>query len=95
MLSNPRKTGSEPASLKIDGRECIIPANTFIWINIIGAATHEEYWGKDSLVWRPERWIESEGRAGDFEGEKMWEPVRGAFLAWSEGNRVVSTSFLP
>lgn len=83
-------TRSEPVVLKIDGREHVVPPHTTVYPNIIGLATHEDYWGKDSLSWKPTRWIKWEGAEEDLEAETAWEPVKGSFIAWSDGARVVS-----
>lgn len=46
--------------------------------------TDPTYWGEDSLVWRPDRWIvSSDNTEGVFEGEKLVEHVNGRFLPWA------------
>ena len=55
--------------------------------------THPRYWGQDSLVWRPSRWIVSSSDHMDTDlgarllRERLFIPQRGTFIAWSEGAR--------
>jgi len=51
----------------------------------VAVHTHPRYWGQDGLEWRPSRWIKS--RDGPHEEETMITPVKGSFIAWSEGIR--------
>lgn len=46
--------------------------------------THPRHWGSDSLVWRPERWIENPGDLGK---EVLFNPPKGTYFPWSEGIR--------
>ena len=56
--------------------------------------THPRYWGDDSLVWRPSRWIitsvqtendpSSNGQTA-FDQEELLVPIRGSYIPWSEG----------
>lgn len=53
--------------------------------------TDPRYWGSDSLIWRPSRWIKpvdttttATTKPGD---EELNMPIRGAFIGWSEGTR--------
>ena len=44
--------------------------------------TDPTYWGKDSLDWRPSRWISSDP-SGAIEGETLVEHPAGRFLPWA------------
>lgn len=52
-------------------------------IDVTALNTLPEYWGSDSLVWRPDRWIET-----DSGSEQLYQPPPGVFLAWASGPRV-------
>ena len=57
--------------------------------------THPKYWGEDSLTWEPRRWILSSTpplpATADLHKklarERLLEPEKGRFIAWSEGTR--------
>ena len=54
--------------------------------------THPRYWGKDCLDWRPSRWIESGAAPAEdpkiaLDNESLITPLKGSFVAWSEGIR--------
>lgn len=55
--------------------------------------THPRYWGKDSLTWRPSRWIVDtsdnvqEDLGARLSQESLLTPEKGTFIAWSEGAR--------
>lgn len=55
--------------------------------------THPRYWGRDSLTWRPSRWIVNSSHStcadlGTRLGqETLLTPDKGTFIAWSEGVR--------
>ncbi|KFA60718.1 hypothetical protein S40285_09631 [Stachybotrys chlorohalonatus IBT 40285] len=54
------------------------------------SAVHSDptFWGSDSLVWRPSRWIETCPTATNKPGEEsLITPRRGTYLGWSEGAR--------
>ena len=65
-------------------------------LNITAIHTHPRYWGQDSLVWQPSRWIEANATnsAIDVRSSRsiMDETVRwpqpGTFFPWSDGPRV-------
>ncbi len=57
--------------------------------------THPEYWGEDSLSWRPSRWIISTSNVEPgslsipsvIPKENMYKPIRGSYIPWAEGAR--------
>ncbi|KAL8730187.1 MAG: hypothetical protein Q9166_004270 [cf. Caloplaca sp. 2 TL-2023] len=87
--------------LHVNGQELVIPAKTLVILNTTAIHTHPKYWGEDSLIWRPSRWIESSNPStqtpcppGDMvsstgvEGEELRWPEPGTFFPWSDGSRV-------
>ena len=71
-----------------------IPADTLVVPNLQAVQTHPRYWGSDSLVWRPQRWIipqhdsnGSEKESVDIESETLFVPGKGTYFPWSEGIR--------
>lgn len=53
----PKYTSNQAQSLKINGKELLIPADTMGLLSICAMHTQPRHWGEDSLVWRPSRWI--------------------------------------
>jgi cytochrome P450 len=79
----PKYTNDASQSLIIRGKEYTIPPKTYVYIDSMALHTTPEYWGSDSLEWKPERWITSE------DGEEtVMEPTAGTFMPWSSGPRV-------
>ncbi|KAI5861437.1 cytochrome P450 [Durotheca rogersii] len=76
-------TGDHAQPLTVGDRTIVIPPQCMISPSYGSVQTDPRYWGTDSLVWRPSRWIKA-GRAGD---EEMDLHTRGAFIGWSEGTR--------
>lgn len=63
-------------------------------LNIFAMHTNPRYWGEDSLIWRPSRWLLGNSvKAGatterQFEQETLFEPKKGTYFPWSGGARV-------
>lgn len=71
-----------------DSRDCVIPPDTDIVINIRSLSTDPSLWGSDSLVWRPERWlICPPSQPEPFDEESLVEQEPGVFVPWAEGPR--------
>ena len=89
LLGTPKYTGSSPASLTVDEATYVIPANTLVVPNLQAVHTHPRYWGADSLVWRPQRWIlpASRDNPTDIASETLFTPQKGTYFPWSEGIR--------
>ncbi|KAL9588475.1 MAG: hypothetical protein Q9203_002715 [Teloschistes exilis] len=100
VIAVPKYTHNEQ-TLNINGRLHAIPPKTTVILNITAIHTHPQYWGEDSLIWRPSRWIESnagekqasftprdETRVALLEKETLREPEPGTFFPWSSGSRV-------
>ena len=67
----------------------MIPSDTRVILNINAIHTQPRYWGADSLVWRPTRWILARpGTAPALAREYLLTPPKGAYVPWSEGARV-------
>ena len=50
--------------------------------------SHPRYWGSDSLIWRPSRWIiPSPSDDPVCDRESLFTPPKGAYLPWSDGAR--------
>jgi cytochrome P450 len=63
-------------------------------LNIFAMHTNPRYWGEDSLIWRPSRWLLGNSvKAGadterQLEQETLFEPKKGTYFPWSGGARV-------
>lgn len=68
-------------------------------LNVTAIHSHPRYWGPDSLIWRPSRWIISNHTPAistdsfvntslKITNEKLMEPQPGTFFPWSDGPRV-------
>ena len=59
VLSIPKRTWDTPETLDLDGRSITIPPQTYVLPNVVALQSHPDYWGSDSLTWRPSRWMDS------------------------------------
>ncbi|KAI9836332.1 MAG: hypothetical protein M1837_003399 [Sclerophora amabilis] len=98
----PKYTANQQQTLKINDEVHVIPPKTMVFPNAFALHTHPRYWGDDSLTWRPSRWIVapsssassrpssngSEQNAPSMEEETIFEPRRGTYIPWSEGERI-------
>ena len=70
-----------------------IPPNTLVVPALQTLHTNPRYWGSDSLIWRPSRWIKSPSGLTPADAgtqasqESLLVPPNGTFIAWSEGAR--------
>jgi cytochrome P450 len=72
-------------SLTIAGQEYSIPPNTNVAVNFQALHTNPKYWGEDSLIWRPQRWVDVNPRTGR---ETLKDaPENTIYVAWSAGPR--------
>ncbi|KAI9849675.1 MAG: hypothetical protein M1837_002800 [Sclerophora amabilis] len=87
----PKWTGESDRCLKVKGQTLVIPARTMIIPSLNALQTHPRYWGEDSLVWRPTRWIiasnENSTPGSKIEEETMFVPPKGTYFPWSDGQR--------
>lgn len=84
----PRYTNNTTQSLAINGREYTIPVKTYVSVNSIALHTMPRYWGSDSMVWRPNRWIPCSQDAKGREDEKFLQPTPGSYVPWANGPRI-------
>jgi cytochrome P450 len=68
----------DQAVTRFDGSRVLIPANTLINILTPALHTHADFWGSDSLLWKPGRWLNN----GNIDSDKV-----DHLLAWAEGPR--------
>ncbi|KAH9904250.1 cytochrome P450 [Xylariomycetidae sp. FL2044] len=76
-------TGNQAQPLQVGEKPVVLPPHSMIAPSYGSVQTDPKYWGTDSLVWRPSRWV----KAGEPGEEQLTPPVRGAFIGWSEGIR--------
>ena len=81
----PKYTGPKPTALEINNVLYQIPADVLVVPSLQALHTDPRYWGLDSLVWRPQRWITA--GPGGFESETLLKPLKGTYFPWSEGIR--------
>ncbi len=46
------------------------------------------YWGHDSLVFRPDRWVNNPNPTTNLSSEELFQPAPGVFVPWAAGPRV-------
>ncbi|KAI9879026.1 MAG: hypothetical protein M1830_009825 [Pleopsidium flavum] len=88
----PKYTNDLEQELTINGKKYTIPRKTIVLPNVTAIHTHPRYWGEDSLLWRPSRWINSSKPDADLkvrlDAEVIREPIKGSYIPWSEGARI-------
>lgn len=80
----PKYTGPKPTEIEINKQVYQIPADVLVVPSLQALHTHPRYWGKDSLVWKPQRWIT--GSSG-LESETLFKPLKGTYFPWADGIR--------
>lgn len=81
-------TDKTAQQLDIGGKTVVIPPDTMVIPSYAAVHTEPEYWGSDSLEWRPSRWISTSDLDSNAPGtEDIIVPKPGTFLGWSEGAR--------
>lgn len=79
----PKFTGSRPVPLTLGRDDTImVPPSTYVNLNFVHLHVSPEYWGPDSLVFRPDRFITKSEM-----GETLLKPERGVFVPWATGPR--------
>ena len=80
----------------VGGKSLIIPPRTMVLPSLIAMHTMPQYWGNDSLIWGPSRWIlpSSYIKKGSparlkarLDEETMLVPPEGTNFPWSDGQR--------
>jgi cytochrome P450 len=89
-----RTTGSARRILHVGDKDLVIPACTTIALNLPGMSTHPRYWGFDSLIWNPKRFISNTntnlGRTSpaSLDTETLPPDTTTSFFPWSFGKQV-------
>ncbi len=88
VLSIPKYTNTNYQNLMINGKEFTIPPKTYVFINSMALHTMPRYWGSDSMVWRPDRWITTSLDSDGSHTDELFQPAPGNYLPWAHGPRV-------
>lgn len=81
------KAATEPSqTVVVNGTPHVIPAHTFVTLNLQALHTDKATWGEDSSTWRPDRWIDAT-RTNGVGREELIEPVPGSFVPFADGPR--------
>lgn len=98
VLNIPKTTGPRAQQLRVDAGElgkttvATLPPGAIVFPNVVALQSHPDYWGADSLEWKPARWIEPAASSSpDAEAEEeslRAPPVKGSFIPWGDGPRV-------
>lgn len=93
----PRRTQGQ-TDLKIGGKNYSIPAETLLLFNMHAAQSDPEYWGDDSLEFKPSRWIQTASNSistenyqayrPPFDHEALIKPLRTVYMSWLDGSHV-------
>ncbi|KAH7323164.1 putative cytochrome P450 [Stachybotrys elegans] len=78
--------------LDIGEKQIVLPPETMMCLAYSSLQSDPRWWGEDSLVWRPSRFIKAaeagpDSREGHLDKEEFVQPRRGSFVGWSEGAR--------
>lgn len=90
VIAIPKYTKDRSQLLNINGHSHTIPPDTLVLPNVCAMHTDPRYWGEDSLIWRPSRWLTNEPCDTQPGGqrESLIEPRKGTYFPWSAGARV-------
>ncbi|AEO62510.1 uncharacterized protein THITE_2106743 [Thermothielavioides terrestris NRRL 8126] len=81
-------TADKAQSLVVGGKTYMLPPNSMIAPSYGSLQTDPRFWGADSLEWKPSRFIVKRSESDDArQDEEFRIPVRGSFIAWSDGAR--------
>jgi hypothetical protein len=67
--------------------ELHLPPNTVVIPSLLAIQSDQRYWGSDSLIWRPQRWLSPPKDplpASNELSEEFWTPVHGSYYPWSD-----------
>ena len=84
----PRYTNTAHPTVKINEKEYTIPPKTYVSLNSMALHSMPRYWGSDSLVWRPDRWIIPSHDENGLEHEDFFRPTPGSYVPWAHGPRI-------
>ncbi|GME45903.1 Cytochrome P450 [Neofusicoccum parvum] len=88
VLNIPKTTGPLAQDLSVAGKTATLPPDSIVFPNVVALQTHPDYWGADSLAWKPERWIATTADESGGSQESLVTPVKGSFIPWGDGPRV-------
>jgi hypothetical protein len=57
-------------------------------MNAVALSTLPEYWGSNSLSWRPKRWIIKDKNSESLANEQLFQPRDGVYTPFASGPRV-------
>lgn len=87
-------TADQAQPVTVHDQTYVLPPHSMLAPSYGAIQTDPRFWGKDSLAWRPSRWIKKSTTAaaaarsgGGDDAEEFDMPPRGAFIGWSEGTR--------
>lgn len=75
------RSSSKTETLRISGRDYVVPANTIVSSSIPCIHNDPQIWGEDAGVWKPQRWIQV------LDGKETFKD-RFEMMAWSTGPRI-------
>jgi len=84
----PRYTNAAHPTIKINKKEYLIPPKTHVCLNSMALHSMPRYWGSDSLVWRPDRWIIPSHDENGLRHEDFFQPTPGSYVPWAYGPRI-------
>lgn len=73
-------------TITVQGKNHNLPPHTNVMLNMVALSTLPQYWGSDSLLWRPDRWV-TNSASGSLDEETMWQNDHSAFIPFSSGPR--------
>ena len=74
------RTAVADQQVTLQGKTCIIPKDTIVYISPNALQTEPKYWGQDSLDFKPTRWLARDQTS-------LITPKKGTFMAWNLGPR--------
>jgi cytochrome P450 len=90
VWSIPRRVSQQPFKLNLsfgldEEQEVILPPKAYVGACVASVQMQTTIWGSDAESWRPSRWIDVDEESTAIGNEKLIEPVKGSFGAWSHG----------
>ncbi|KUJ12797.1 cytochrome P450 monooxygenase-like protein [Mollisia scopiformis] len=92
-ICNVPKITTGDQTVTLDGRQFVIPNETFVHLNVVGINLNPRYWGEDSSVFRPERWLPKSDANGHAENGAVKENGNGHIEEKVEADGLETTSF--
>jgi cytochrome P450 len=86
-----KTTGPQSLPVEVNGKTYILPPQTNIHLNLSALHTHPQYWGENSLLFNPYRFISSPTTTtspGSLDTEVLASDTTKTFLPWAHGQRL-------